>query len=157
MTIQIGFIIMGIVFAVAGILFIMTAIFAQKKNKPFFDNALPAEGTVIDVGIRQPRPFKKIRYSAPTYTQVTIAFTTNTNQLIQSDIDTNLTLFYSGQYKKGDKVSLLYNPEKPTEFIVTTSQAASMARFILLAIGIFLLLTGISMTMMINPFSLLQK
>ncbi len=156
-NLQLGFKIVGVIFSLVGTLLVVLALFRKKKPKPFFLNALKAQGTVIDLGVSQPRSFKKRRYSTPAYTQVTIEYLTNTQQKIQGDIDTDFTLFYSGQYQKGDKVNLLYNPENPTEFIVTSLQSTLIAKLIMLVVGICLLLTGIGMELLINTFSSLQK
>ena len=150
MNIQLVYKILGILFSLVGSALVLTALLIKKKNKPFYENALQAEGTIIDLSVRTPRPFKIKPYSEPAYSQVTIEFVTNNDQIIQSDIDTNLTIFYTGQYKKGDKVKLLYNPEKPTEFVVNTSQSTTMARLLFVFVGLFLLLTGISMVLLIN-------
>jgi hypothetical protein len=154
---QAGFIIIGIVFSLVGIVLVTIAIFTKQKPKPIFDKVLPAEGTIIDLGILQPRPFKKIRYSEPVYTQVTVEFLTNSNQIVKGEIDTNLTLFYSGQYKKGDKVNLVYNAEKPTQFIIISLQSTNTARLIMIISGLFLLMTGIGMVLFINSFNFLTK
>ena len=154
---QIGFTLIGIVFSLVGITLILIGIFAKQKPKFFFDNALQAEATVIDVGIRQTRPFKIRRFSEPAYTAVTIEFMTKSCQSVQGDIDTNLTLFYSGQYKIGDKVNLLYNPEKPTEFIVTSLQSTKTTKLIMIVTGLFLMLTGIGLILLTNPLNFLYK
>lgn len=154
---QIGFLIMGIAFSLVGITLVIIGIFAKQKPKPFFDLALQAEGTVIDVGIRQPRPFKIRRFSEPAYTEVTVEFLTDSCQSVQGDIATNPTLFYSGQYKIGDKVNLLYNPEKPTEFIVTSLQSTKTAKLIMILTGLFLMLTGIGMILSTSSLNFLYK
>ena len=154
---QIGFLIIGIVFSLVGITLVITGIFAKNKPKPFFDIALQAEGTVIDVGIRQPRPFKIRRFSEPAYTAVTIEFLTKSCQSVQGDIDTNLNLFYSGQYKIGDKINLLYNPEKPAEFIVSSLQSTKTAQFIMIVTGLFLMLTGIGMILSTSSLNFMYK
>lgn len=148
---------MGIVFSLAGIVLIVIVIFTKHKPQAFFHNALQTEGTVIDLSIGQPRPFKKRRFSEPAYTQVTVEFMTTANQPVQVEIDTNLTLFYSGQYKIGDKVNLLYNSEKPTDFIVTSLQSTKTAKLIMIVTGLFLMLTGIGMILLSNSLNFLHK
>lgn len=150
-----GFIILGIMFSLVGFTLVMIAMLTKQKPIAFFNNGLQAEGTITDLGVRQPRPFKKRRFSEPAYTQITIEFITITGQQVQGDIDTNLGLFYSGQYKLGDKVNVLYNPDNPEEYVTTLSQSTKIARLIMIFTGLFLILTGIGMTLLMSFFKLL--
>lgn len=150
---QTWFIIIATLLSIAGIILIAMALVIGPKRQYSFANALPAIGTVVELGIRQPRPFKFRRFSAPSYTQVTIEFQTANNFIVRGDIDANFTLYYSGQYKLGDKINLLYNSDKPTEFIVTSLQSTKTARIIMLCTGLFLLLTVIGMILLTHIFS----
>jgi hypothetical protein len=150
-----GFIILGIMFSLVGFTLVMIAMLTKQKPIAFFNNGLQAEGTITDLGVRQPRPFNKRRFSEPAFTQITIEFLTITGRQVQGDIDTNLGLFYSGQYKLGDKVNVLYNPDNPEEYVTTSSQSTKIARLIMIFTGLFLILTGIGMTLLMSSFKLL--
>lgn len=150
----IGLIIMGIVFSFAGIALIVISIFAKQKPEAYFNNALQAEGVIIDLGISQPRPFKMRRFSEPAYTSVVVEFKTQNGETVQTEMERTLAFFYSGQYKKGDKVSLLYNPVNPEEIVGKTSQSTKAARLIMLSVGFLLILTGLSMILIKNFYAI---
>lgn len=144
MTFELVSYVLSVAFCIFGIASIIAGIFQKKKSEVSYKSALRTEGTIVDLGFSQPRPFVKRRFSPPAYTCITVEFVTHTNEKIRSDADNNFAVFYSGQYAKGDKVELLYNPENPSEFVISNTQSADSARIILIALGIMLLIMGIS-------------
>jgi hypothetical protein len=75
--------------------------------------------------------------------KITVRFVTNKNEWITEDLQTDFVIAYSGQYKEGEKVAVIYNPENPSEFTIETKQSQSIGRLIFFFVGLFFVGLGI--------------
>jgi len=76
--------------------------------------------------------------------KITIRFVTNKQEWITADLDTESMLLWTGQYKEGDRVTVIYNPENPNEFTIETKQSLEVKKLVFIIIGIVLIGVGVS-------------
>src|ERR1700733_12908588 len=62
--------------------------------------------------------------------KITVRFVTGKLQWITEDLNTDYLIAYTGQYKEGDKVVVIYNPDKPTEFTIETKQSQTFGSLV---------------------------
>lgn len=121
-----------------GIALILFSIFKKTKTASLVQTGVKAEATV-----------RRIEYSPQNrennnivMDKVTVDFTTKKNEWISAEISQEFALFYTGQYRLGDKVELYYDPAAPSSFYVTTGQSESNGRLFSAAAGIIFSLIG---------------
>lgn len=81
--------------------------------------------------------------------KITVRFVTEKKQWITEDLNTDYMIAYTGQYKEGDKVVVIYNPDKPSEFTIETKQSKTAGRLIIFFVG--LVFTGAGMYQLFKP------
>lgn len=83
--------------------------------------------------------------------KVTIRFTTKKQEWITADLDSasGFIIRYSGQYKQGDKVLVIYKPDNPYDFYVVNPKINdkdqiifAIAGFVFIGVGIYFLITA---------------
>jgi hypothetical protein len=80
--------------------------------------------------------------------KITVRFLTKKQEWITADIPVDGSVFYTGQYKAGDKIKLLYNPGNPRDFVVLTKQLPGLALLIVIVAGFLFLGIGVYMILM---------
>jgi Protein of unknown function (DUF3592) len=75
--------------------------------------------------------------------KVTVRFVTKKEEWITAEIKQPFTLFFTGQYKPGDRIDVYYDPINPSNFYVDTKQSELIARVIIAIVGLFFCLIGI--------------
>ena len=75
--------------------------------------------------------------------KVTINFKTKKNESITTELKQNLAIFYTGQYKIGEKIELYYNPTNPKQIYVETKQSESNSSLLIIAVSFVLILIGL--------------
>lgn len=83
-------------------------------------------------------------FGSPVYDKIIVRFITDKLEWITAEAQNEFGLFYSGQYKIGESVEVIYKPENPNQFIIITKQSESKARlfaiigdFVFIIVGIF--------------------
>ena len=126
-----------------GIILVAYALFQKSKKENILKNGEKAEGIVFETEYR--RHTSMIGRGQGPYDpkdNITIRFVTKDQQWITAKLDDAFVFYYTGQYKIGDKVNVIYNPSNPYEFAVTTGQSESLARVLFATIGAALFLVG---------------
>jgi len=81
--------------------------------------------------------------SSTLYDKVTIRFLTKKDEWITTEIRQSLAVFYTGQYKVGDRVELYYDKSNPENIYVTTKQSEANSSLIMIGVSIILLIVGL--------------
>lgn len=114
-----------------GAVLIWLSIKNQSKYKQLLNSGERSEGIVFDLG--------KNKNSDSNAQYPIIRFLTKKEVWITKRVDLGISF---STYKQGDKVSVIYNPEKPEEFMLE-SKWQMIASQVLLALGIISLVVGI--------------
>ena len=114
-----------------GTVLIWLSIKNQSKYKQLLNSGERSEGIVFDLG--------KNKNSDSNAQYPIIRFLTKKEVWITKRVDLGISF---STYKQGDKVSVIYNPEKPEEFMLE-SKWQMIASQVLLALGIISLVVGI--------------
>ncbi len=103
--------------------------------------ALQCEGTVVKVA-----PVKGPSGASIRPDGVTVQFHTLDNrQSITGRVDDRLRMSVAGQYKEGQEVTVIYNPDNPYEFALVTKYSPWLAQWIVLGLGLVLVGLGVLM------------
>ena len=70
-------------------------------------------------------------------------FLTKDDVWITAQVKTNFLISFTGQYKAGEHVKVVYNPDIPSEFMIESKQSEIAGRFIIGAAGLAFLIFGI--------------
>ena len=100
-----------------GLIAVLLPIIRRNQSISLKDTGEKVEGIVYDLG-RYPYRFSDFENSVSVKDKVTIRFLTKKDEWITSDLKQPFTLFFTGQYKQGDKVEVYYDPINPTNFYV---------------------------------------
>jgi len=75
--------------------------------------------------------------------KITVRFVTNKKEWITEDLNIDFMIAYTGQYKEGEKVEVIYNPENPSEFTIETKQSQTTGKLVCFFVGIIFVGVGI--------------
>jgi hypothetical protein len=75
--------------------------------------------------------------------KITVRFTTQKMEWITTIAKNDFATFYTGQYKTGDHVKVLYNSDNPSECVIVTKQSEKTVRIILICLGFALCIIGL--------------
>jgi hypothetical protein len=75
--------------------------------------------------------------------KITIRFVTQKKEWITEDLNTNFMISWAGQYKVGEKISVIYNPDNPSEFTVETKQSQTVGKLMMFIIGVVFVGAGV--------------
>jgi len=75
--------------------------------------------------------------------KITVRFTTTDKQWITETLKADFSIAYTGQYKVGEKVTVIYEEDNPSNFILETKQSFFIARLLSFFVGLVLLMISI--------------
>jgi len=75
--------------------------------------------------------------------KIVVRFLTEKQVWITGPLRGGFLIFYSGQYKLGEQVKVVYDPENPANFILETEQPELLGRVVFLVVGIILGTVGV--------------
>ncbi|MES1159923.1 MAG: DUF3592 domain-containing protein [Bacteroidota bacterium] len=74
---------------------------------------------------------------------ITVRFVTQKQEWITENLDTDDMILWTGKYKEGQKVRVVYNPDNPTEFMLENSKYPKTTKLIFILGGLIFLGYGI--------------
>ena len=125
-----------------------TMVYAFFKDSP--KGKLKETGfEAIGIIFTQDRDYKIFRFlnSNGVNDAITVRFVTDKKEWISGLIDQPFQLFYTWQYKNGEKVKVYYDRDNPGNFYVDTKQSELMGRIFVALIGISFAAIGIYYTL----------
>ncbi len=129
-----------IAFGLAGLLL---SIFRKSTQSNLKDTGILVEGIVFNQDFKENSNRSFNNFSANVKDKITIRFVTKDGEWITEDIKQDFGIYYTGQYKNGDKVKVYYNKDNPKDFYIDTKQSEFIVKIVFALIGLVLLSTGI--------------
>ena len=124
-----------------GIVLMLVSLFYQSKPKLMEKTGERCEGIIFQLGYSN--SLGPDMTGSNLKDKVTVRFVTKNKEWITQDLHSDFMTFYTGQYKEGDKVVVIYNPENPSEFMAETKQSPRTARLVFVFAGLVLVGIGI--------------
>ncbi|MDP4252483.1 MAG: DUF3592 domain-containing protein [Bacteroidota bacterium] len=130
---------------VIGVILIIASLLKKPKSESLKIKGVRCEGIIFKLdyspGSSLDRPTVKDK--------ITVRFVTNKQEWITEDLGADYMIAYTGQYKEGDKVVVIYNPDKPSDFMLETKQSQTIGRLIFFCVG--LIFTGAGIYELLRP------
>jgi len=131
----------------AGLLIICIAVFSKSSAKRLAITGEYCEGIIFKLGYKEGNDFN--RSDSITKDKITVRFVTKKQEWITEDLHTDFMITWPGQFKEGQKVQVIYDPDNPSDFTISNNQYPKMAKgaFILaglicVAIGVYKFITA---------------
>jgi hypothetical protein len=132
---------------IAGLLFICIAVFSKSSDKRLAATGEYCEGIIFKLDYKEGINFN--RSDSLTKDKITVRFVTKKQEWITEDLNTDFMITWTGQFKEGQKVQVIYDPSNPSDFTISNSQAPRMVKgafilagLIFVAIGVYKFLTA---------------
>ncbi len=117
------------------------SLFYKSKTKNLEKTGERCEGIIFKLDYSN--SFGSDTTSSSTKNKITVRFVTNKKEWITEDLHTDFMISYTGQYKEGEKVAVIYNPENPSEFTIETKQSQTIGKLVLFFVGLIFVGAGI--------------
>lgn len=139
----------GSIFAGVGSIFAVTGIIMGLNTRSFVSTAIPTQGVVIDV-VKRSSTDSKGRSSSVYYPVVKFTTPSGEPTVFESNLGT-----YPPQFRKGNEVELLYNPQQPDSVMINSWMDLWFLPVMFTSLGsIFVLIGGVPL---IKAFSILMS
>ena len=120
------------IFIIAGLILIFLSVFKKSNNESLKTTGEKAEGIIFKL---DRNPTGSGEYSN-VQDQVTIRFVTKDQRWITEPINQYFAVFYTKQYKEGQKVNVYYDPQDPLRFYIDSKQSVMIGRLVFASVGI---------------------
>ena len=129
-------------FLLIGLVAVLIPIIKKNPSVSLKDTGERVEGIIykLEQGTNRNSDFEK---SSSIMDKVTVRFVTKKDEWITSEVKQPFALFFTRQYKPGDKVDVYYDPINPSNFYVDTKQSELAARIIIAVVGLIFCLIGL--------------
>lgn len=129
----------------AGLVILAIAMFWESQNSKLKQTGICVEGIVFEQDVESSF---RLSFSEPDHyrsikDKVTIRFVTKKQEWITAPIKQDFSVFYTGQYKDGDKVVVYYEEKNPSNFYVDSKQSETIVRIIAALLGLMLTIAGL--------------
>ena len=131
-----------IIFCLFGVALIIISIFTSSANKKFKESGITVDGIIFSLGENSNR-MSSGNYSTNVKDKITVRFLTVDNVWITEQFKTNFLIAYTGQYKEGESVKIIYDPQNPSNFMIVSKQSEKIGRLLFAVIGLLFLAVGI--------------
>ena len=134
-----------LIFLLAGIFLIIIAIFLTFDNKKLREAGIEADGiiysmsgdkTTVAWGNADNSSWRNVNDA------ITVRFLTKEKVWITEQVKSDFKFSYTGQFKPGEAVKVIYNPENPKDFMLVTKQPVKIVRICIGVLGGLLVLVG---------------
>lgn len=124
-----------IFFIVIGAIAILYAIFHKPPLDRLKQTGEHCEGIIFRLG-----------YStgdSSTTDKITVRFVTKKQEWITEEVNTDGMLTWTGQFKEGQTVPIIYNSDNPKDFIIPTAYSPALVKLLFVVVGFIFIATGI--------------
>lgn len=125
-----------------GIVALVFSIFQKSSQKNLKDSGVLVEGIIFNQDFDN-SSLSFDNYARHVKDKITIRFVTKNGEWITEDIKQDFGVFYSGQYKNGDKVNVYYNKDNPKKFYVDIKQSELIGKLVFALVGLVLISIGL--------------
>lgn len=129
------------IFIIFGIIFIMVAVFSKSGANKLAQTGEHCEGIIFKLGYKENITFD--RSDSITKDKITVRFVTKRQEWITEDLNTNFMITWAGQFKEGQKVQVLYDPNNPSDFTILNNQSPRLTKLIFILTGSICLAIGV--------------
>ena len=123
-----------------GLIVMLFPLFYKSKTQTLEKTGERCEGIIFELGYSN--SFGSDINVSTTKDKITIRFVTNKKEWVTEDLHTDF-ISYTGQYKEGEKVVVIYNPENPSEFTIETKQSPLIVKLVFFSCGLVIVGAGI--------------
>ena len=124
-----------------GLISMILSLFHKSKTQKLEKTGERCEGIIFNLGYSN--FLGPDMNGSTTKDKITIRFVTNKKEWITEDLHSDFMISYTGQYKEGEKVAVIYNPENPSEFTIETKQSQTIGKLVFFFCGLVLVGAGI--------------
>lgn len=129
-------------FLLTGLGVVIYALFKSNRSTNLKYTGEKVEGIVYELG-QAPNSKSDFESTSPVMDKVTVRFVTKKKEWITSDLKQPFALFFTGQYKPGDKLDVYYDPGNPSNFYVDSKQSENAVRILFAVVGLTFCLIGL--------------
>ena len=129
------------IFIVVGLGIMLYGFLKKTTTATLIENGKKAEGIIFEMKSRSSG--KLSFFNSIAYDKIIVRFVTDKLEWITAEVQNEFGLFYSGQYKIGESVEVMYDPHDPKKFIIITKQSESNARLFAIIGGLIFIIAGI--------------
>ena len=129
-------------FIIAGLVVVLIAMLKKASKSQLKQTGLKAEGIVFALEGKSNNT-SSTSYNLNIKDKVTVRFVTQNKEWITGDINQEFAAFFTRQYKEGQSVDVYYDPKKPSDFFVDTTQSETVSRVIFAVVGLGFSLIGL--------------
>ncbi|MBG9377278.1 DUF3592 domain-containing protein [Panacibacter sp. DH6] len=129
-------------FLIIGLVAVIISTIKRNRSISLKDTGERVEGIIYKLEQSGNRN-SDLESSSSTMDKITVRFVTKKQEWITSEIKQPFALFFTGQYKPGDKVEVYYDPTDPANFYVDTKQSELVARIVITVVGLIFCLIGL--------------
>jgi hypothetical protein len=128
-------------FILVGIVFILIAAFSKSGATRLAQTGEHCEGIIFKLGYKEGNTFDKI--DSITKDKITVRFVTKKQEWITEDLNTDFMITWAGQFKEGQKVQVLYDPNNPSDFSILNNQSPRLVKMVFILAGSISLAIGV--------------
>ena len=122
-------------FIITGLVATLLSIFKATKNKSLLQSGQKTEGIIFDQ--------ESSSFDNNVSDKVTVRFVTEKQEWITKEINQGFAISFTGQYKKGGRITIFYDKENPNDFCVDNKQSEIIGRVITFLIGVVFIAIGL--------------
>jgi len=129
------------VFVIVGIGIIVVAAFSKSGTERLTRTGELCDGIIFKLGYKDDNAFN--RTDSITKDKITVRFVTKKQEWITEDLNTDFMVTWTGQFKEGQQVQVLYDPNNPSDFTILNNQSPRLRKLIMILAGFIFLAIGI--------------
>lgn len=129
------------IFIVIGFGIMIYGFFKKTTTHILIKTGIKAEGIIYE--LKGKSSGTSTFFNNIVYDKIIVRFVTNKLEWVTAEAQNESGLFYSGQYKIGERVEVMYDPDDPNRFIIITKQSENNARLFAIVTGLIFIIAGL--------------
>lgn len=121
-------------FIIIGLVLVLVALLKKASKSHLKQSGLKAEGIIFQL---------EKASNSNINSKVTVRFVTRNKEWITGEINQDFAVFFTGQYKEGQRIDVYYDPKKPSQFFVDTKQSETLSKVVFAVVGLGFSLIGL--------------
>lgn len=127
-----------IFFCLIGVILIIISFFYSSGNKNLIETGITVDGIIYSLSSsNQGQDLTSVKDA------ITVRFLTLDKVWITKEYKANFKIAYTGQYKEGEAVKIIYDPKNPSRFLIKSKQSELIARLGFGFVGIASTIIGV--------------
>ncbi len=126
---------------IVGLLIICIAVFSKSSGKRLAATGENCEGIIFKLGYKEGNNFN--RSDSITKDKITVRFVTKKQEWVTEDLNTDFMITWIGQFKEGQKVQVIYDPNNPSDFTISNKQYPRTVKSVFFVAGLIFVAVGV--------------